>query len=115
MTSGDRLCHPIIASTENPTFIHHSATAVATVETFERGDEVFSKLSGGPIMTVLAVEGLKVRCSDDQERQYWFDTSLLDRYHSTQPCPDPVEQNSLPAIFPDLHSNVHCDLTSLSN
>ena len=30
---------------------------------FNRGDQVLSKLFNGPIMTVLAVEGLKVRCA----------------------------------------------------
>ena len=54
---------------------------MTTVETFERGDEVFSKLASGPVMTVLAVEGMKARCSDDENRQYWFDTNLLERYH----------------------------------
>jgi len=34
-------------------------------------------------MTVLAVEGLKVRCSDDQDRQYWFDDFLLERFQGT--------------------------------
>ena len=52
-----------------------------TLETFERGDEVLSRFSGGSIMTVLAVEGLKVRCSGEEDRQYWFDTNLLERYH----------------------------------
>jgi uncharacterized protein (DUF1330 family) len=37
---------------------------MATIERFNRGDEVLSKLPGGSIMTVLAVEGMKVRCSD---------------------------------------------------
>jgi len=87
----------------------------ATIDSFERGDEVFSKLPGGSIMTVLAVEGLKVRCSDDQERQYWFDTNSLERYHSTQPSPAPVEQNSFPAIFPDSHSDGRRDVASLFN
>jgi len=50
-------------------------------ESFERGDEVLSKLPNGSIMTVLAVEGTKVRCSDEQDRQYWFDTILLERCH----------------------------------
>ena len=86
---------------------------MATIETFNRGDEVFSKFSAGSIMIVFAVEGLKVRCSDDQERQYWFDTNLLERYHCTQPCPDAVDHKSLPASFPDLHSDGHCHVTSL--
>jgi hypothetical protein len=88
-------------------------TTMATMETFNRGDEVLSKLPGGSIMIVLAVEGLKVRCADDQERQYWFDTNLLEHYHWTQPCTDTVEHNSLPAIFPDLHSDGHCDVASM--
>jgi len=54
---------------------------MAAAETFERGDEVLSKLASGPIMTVLAVEGMKARCSDEENRQYWFDTKLLERYH----------------------------------
>jgi uncharacterized protein YodC (DUF2158 family) len=58
---------------------------MAIIETFNRGDEVLSKLSGGSRMIVLAVEGMKVRCSDDQDRQYWFDEILLKRYHQTQP------------------------------
>jgi hypothetical protein len=61
---------------------------MTTIETFKLGDEVLSKLPGGAIMTVLAVEGMKVRCSDDEDRQYWFDTILLEHYHSTQPCPE---------------------------
>ncbi len=61
---------------------------MAIVETFKQGDEVLSKILGGSIMTVLAVEGLKVRCSDEQDRQYWFDTILLERYHWIQPRPD---------------------------
>jgi hypothetical protein len=67
---------------------------MTTIETFNRGDEVLSKFPGGSIMTVLAVEGLKVRCSDDQNRQYWFDTNLLERYHWTPSGPDGVEQDS---------------------
>jgi len=58
-------------------------TTMATIETFNRGDEVLSKFPGGSIMTVLAVEGLKVRCSDDQDRQYWFDDFLLERFQGT--------------------------------
>ena len=38
---------------------------MTTMETFKRGDEVLSKLPGGSTMTVLAVEGMKVRCSDE--------------------------------------------------
>jgi hypothetical protein len=77
-----------------------------TMETFEPGDEVLSKLPGGSIMTVLAVEGLKVRCADDQDRQYWFDTILLERYRWIEPGADAIEQDSLPAICPALRSNV---------
>jgi len=72
---------------------------MATIETFNRGDEVLSKFSAGSIMIVLAVEGLKARCSDDQERQYWYDTNLLERYHCTQPRPDAIDQASLPQSF----------------
>ena len=53
---------------------------MARVEAFRRGDEVLSKFPGGSIMTVLAVEGLKVRCADSQDTQYWFDTIMLERY-----------------------------------
>jgi len=68
---------------------------MAPVESFKRSDEVLSKLSNGSTMTVLAVEGMKVRCSDEQDRQYWFDTILLKRYcwtqHSTETAgPDSV-------------------------
>ena len=114
-------------TTKTPTFIHHSTAAVPipfrpridggrtteTIETFERGDEVSSKLPGGSTMTVLAVEGLKVRCSDDQGSQYWFDTNLLERYHWIPPGPEAIEQDSLTAICPELHSNSHRNVTSL--
>lgn len=53
------------------------------IEAFKRGDAVLGKFPGDPIMTVLAVEGLKVRCVDDQNLQYWFDRSTLER------CRDP--------------------------
>jgi hypothetical protein len=52
----------------------------AAIEAFKRGDEVLGKFSGSPIMTVLAVDGLKVRCRDGQDLQYWFDTMMLERY-----------------------------------
>jgi len=81
-------------------------TTMGTLETFKPGDEVLSKLPGGSIMTVLAVEGLKVRCADDQDRQYWFDTILLERYLWIEPGPDAIEQDSLPTICPELRSNV---------
>ena len=48
-------------------------------ESFKRGDEVLSKWPGRSTMIVLAVEGLKVRCSDEQDRQYWFDANSLER------------------------------------
>ena len=76
------------------------------METFKPGDEVLSKLPGGSIMTVLAVEGLKVRCADDQDRQYWFDTILLERCRWIEPGPDAIEQDALPTICPELRSNV---------
>jgi hypothetical protein len=53
---------------------------MAAVEAFKRGDEVLSKFPGGSLMMVLAVEGLKVRCTDQQNTQYWFDTIMLQRY-----------------------------------
>ena len=31
-------------------------------------------------MTVLPVEGLKVRCTDERNQQYWFDMIVLERY-----------------------------------
>jgi hypothetical protein len=49
----------------------------AGIEAFKRGDEVLSKFPGDSIMTVSAVEGLKVRCADSQNTQYWFDTMML--------------------------------------
>jgi hypothetical protein len=52
----------------------------AGIEAFKRGDEVLSKFPGDSIMTVSAVEGLKVRCADSQNTQYWFDTMMLERY-----------------------------------
>lgn len=62
-------------------------------------------------MTVLAVEGIKVRCCDEQGSQYWFDTILLKRYRWTQPGPEAA--GSLPTISPELHSSGHRDVTSL--
>jgi hypothetical protein len=59
---------------------------MATLEAFKRGDEVLSKFPGRSIMMVLAVEGLKVRCADSQNTQYWFDTIMLERYeHPRRP------------------------------
>jgi hypothetical protein len=77
-------------------------TTMTTVETFKRGDEVLSRFSGGSIMTVLAVEGLKVRCSGDEDRQYWFDTNLLERYHHSL---GPAAAPSLLTTFPELRSS----------
>ena len=51
----------------------------AVIAAFKRGDEVLSKFPGSSIMTVLAVDGLKVRCRDGQDIQYWFDTIMLER------------------------------------
>ena len=68
---------------------------MTTIETFKRGDEVLSKPPGRSIMTVLAVEGMKVRCSDEQERQYWFDTLLLERCDWTQSGRDVTGQDSI--------------------
>ena len=86
---------------------------MTTMETFKRGDKVLSKLPGGSTMTVLAVEGMKVRCSDEQDRQYWFDTLLLERRDWTQSGPDATGEDSLPQSFPESHSNGHCNVTSL--
>jgi hypothetical protein len=57
---------------------------MAMAESFERGDEVLRRLPGAPTMTVLAVEGMKVRCPGEENRQYWFDTILLERCHSRE-------------------------------
>jgi hypothetical protein len=35
-------------------------------------------------MTVLAVDGLKVRCRDGQDFQYWFDAMMLERWEHPQ-------------------------------
>ena len=56
----------------------------AVIEAFKRGDEVLSKLPGSSIMTVLAVDGLKVRCRDGKDIQYWFDTIMLERCEHPQ-------------------------------
>ena len=84
-----------------------------TIETFNRGNEVLSRFSGGSIMTVLAVEGMKARCSNDHDRQYWFDTNLLERHYWRPPGLDASGQDQLPAICPELHSNGHRDVPSL--
>jgi hypothetical protein len=73
---------------------------MATVEAFKRGDEVLSKYPGGSIMTVLAVEGLKVRCTDSQNTQYWFDTIMLERYG-----PSPSHAETLSA---EASASIHC-------
>ena len=78
-----------------------TVTTMAMMETFKRGDEVLSTLPGGSTMTVLAVEGMKVRCSDEQDRQYWFDTSLLERCDWTQSDPDATGEDLLPQSFPE--------------
>jgi hypothetical protein len=85
---------------------------MARVEAFRRGDEVLSKFPGGSTMTVLAVEGLKVRCADSQDTQYWFDTIMLERYEHPRkpgetssatctsdgpPLPDVIVMSSRPA------------------
>jgi hypothetical protein len=61
---------------------------MAILDAFKRGDEVLSKFPGGSLMMVLAVEGLKVRCADSQNTQYWFDKIMLERY---EPSPRPAE------------------------
>jgi hypothetical protein len=68
---------------------------MAIIEMFNRGDEVLSKFPGGSLMTVLAVEGLKVRCSDNQDRQYWFDTILLERNQWTLASSDRIASSSI--------------------
>jgi hypothetical protein len=67
---------------------------MASLEAFKRGDEVLSKFPDGTIMTVLAVEGLKARCADSQNTQYWFDTVMLERY---EPSPRPTDSLSAEA------------------
>ena len=75
-------------------------TMMTTMETFKLGDEVLSPC--GSKMTVLAVEGMKVRCSDEQDRQYWFDTSLLERRYWTRSDADTTGQDLFPQSFPEL-------------
>jgi hypothetical protein len=70
---------------------------MAMAESFKRGDEVLSRPPNGSILKVLAVEGLKVRCSDEENREYWFDTILLERYHSREAA----GQDSLSRILPE--------------
>jgi hypothetical protein len=53
---------------------------MATIEAFRPGDEVCIKVPDSPIMKVLAVEGLKARCADSENLQYWFDTVVLERH-----------------------------------
>jgi hypothetical protein len=67
----------------------------AAIGAFKQGDEVLSNLPGSSIMTVLAVDGLKVRCRDGHDIQYWFDTIMLERYehplmHCESQCADVV-------------------------
>ena len=62
---------------------------MASLEAFKRGDEVLSKFPNGSIMTVLAVEGLKVRCADIHNTQYWFDTIMLERYQHSPRTVEP--------------------------
>ena len=57
---------------------------MAAIEAFRHGDKVYIKAPGSPIMRVLAVEGLKVRCADGENLQYWFDTAMLERYKQSQ-------------------------------
>jgi hypothetical protein len=100
---------------KSPTTVprNERVATMETIETFNRGDEVLSRFSGGSIMTVLAVEGMKVRCSDDQDRQFWFDTILLERCYWTQPGSDATGQDSLPLELSRVNSNGHCSVTSL--
>jgi hypothetical protein len=72
---------------------------MVSFDVFKRGDEVLSKVPGSPLMTVLAVEGLKVRCADNQNAQYWFDTIMLERYLH---LPMPIG-NSLAGTTRDCH------------
>jgi hypothetical protein len=72
---------------------------MAAIE-FERGDEVLSKLSGTSIMTVLAAEGMKVRCSDEQDRQYWFDMLLLQPAIGHNPATTPLGRTCSLRAFP---------------
>ena len=53
---------------------------MATIEALRPGDEVCIKVPDSPIMRVLAVEGLKARCADSENLQYWFDTVMLERH-----------------------------------
>jgi hypothetical protein len=74
---------------------------MTTLEALKRGDEVLSMFPGGSIMTVLAVEGLMVRCADSQNTQYWFDAIMLERY---EPSPRPAEalNGEPPSLMPVL-------------
>jgi hypothetical protein len=74
------------------------------LEAFKRGDEVLSKFSDGSIMTVLAVEGLKVRCSDSQNLQYWFDMMMLERYQHPQGVDEMPSTEEFAAATSDVYA-----------
>ena len=74
---------------------------MATIEAFRHGDEVCIKAPGSPIMTVLAVEGLKVRCTDRENLQYWFDSIMLERYEHLRQHPVCESVNANDLELPD--------------
>ena len=88
---------------------------MAKIEAFRHGDEVCIKAPGRPIMTVLAVEGLKVRCTDRENLQYWFDSIMLERYEHLRQHPvcESVNANGL-ELSDDLKSTVRRRLRRLS-
>ena len=77
------------------------------IEAFRRGDEVYIKAPGSPIMRVLAVEGLKARCADNENLQYWFDTVMLELYNQ------PEEHREVSSVA--THESVNADGLELSN
>jgi hypothetical protein len=82
---------------------------MVTIEAFRPGDEVCVKVPDSPIMRVLAVEGLKARCADIENLQYWFDTVMLERHEpSREHCDmssteiyESVSADALPDPDPD--------------
>ena len=79
---------------------------MAAIEAFRRGDEVYIKAPGSPIMRVLAVEGRKVRCADNENLQYWFDTVMLELYNQ------PEEHREVSSVA--THESVNADGLELS-
>jgi hypothetical protein len=80
---------------------------MATIEALRPGDKVCIKVPDSPIMTVLAVEGLKARCADGENLQYWFDTVMLERH---EPPQKHCEMSS-----PEIYESVGVDALALAN